>query len=159
MKNKIIGVLIVVGLALLLDQCTSAKRDDEGQITQSGDVSAFEIQVGDCFKEMPNLDSASLSSVEATPCNEAHSWQTFDDRSITSSSYDEDGVREQANVMCRESADSLVNNMSAIKLDAFKNASLSVLYPTYKSWTMRGDRTVSCLIGSDTDTYFSSVFD
>ena len=159
MRTKLVGLLILVALGLILDQCTSAKRDDAGQITKSGDVSAFEIQVGDCFKDLPQVEQTTLSSVSAVPCNEAHHWQAFASSSITLSEYSEAGVKQAASVLCSERAETLVINMSAIKFDAFQSAGLTYFYPTSKSWNSRSDRSVDCLIGSDTNTYFASVLD
>lgn len=161
MRSRIIGFFILVALGLVIEQCSSAKRDDAGVITKSGDVSAFEIQVGDCFKELPNLNETaqSLSTVSAVPCNEAHHWQAFNKSYSSLADYSEEGVSQEANTVCNSAAQNLVNNMSAIKYDAFSNAQVTLFYPTYKSWTLRGDRAIDCLIGNDTETYFTSVFE
>ena len=161
MKSRIIGFAILVAIGLILDQCSSAKRDDSGQITTSGNVSAFEMKVGDCFKSLPsNLsESTSFSDVEAVPCNEGHHWQNYFEGTIDLVAFNEDAVANAADALCNDAAQKLIYKMSAIKYDAYQNAKLSFVYPTYESWTNKGDRSVSCVIGSSIDLYYSSVLD
>ena len=161
MRTRLIGFLVLVVLGLILDQCSSAKRDDAGQITKSGDVSAFEIQVGDCFKELPMAQTteSTFSSVSAVPCNESHHWQSFYKDQLNIESFSEEAVQQSSDDICNAAAQNLINNMSAIKFDAFQNAKITFSYPTYKSWTLRGDRSVDCLIGSTEESYFTSALD
>jgi hypothetical protein len=49
--------------------------------------------------------------------------------------------------------------MSPIKYDAFRNAEIGYFYPTSDSWTSSDDRLIECLVGSDVETYFTSVLD
>jgi hypothetical protein len=158
-KAKYVGFAIIIVMGLILSECSSADRDESGQITKSGDVSAFDIQVGDCFKDLPEGDSYAFSSVSAVPCNEAHQWQAYHSGSISLTSYSTEAAAAQAEPVCSNAAEELFINMSSIKFDAFRNTGLTYIYPTYKSWTSRGDRSVVCLLGSVVDTYFTSVFE
>jgi len=160
MRTRVIGFIILGLLGLILSECSSADRDDAGVITESGDVSAFDIQVGDCFVDLPGNgeDGNTFSSIEAIPCNEGHKWQMFSSQTLTLPEYSEEGARSQADDMCNQAVQNLINGMSSIKLDAFQNAQLTYTLPTSKSWTVKGDRTIDCFIGSDTETYFTSVF-
>ena len=161
MRTRLIGFALLIFIGLILDQCSSAKRNDSGEITKSGDLSAFEISVGDCFNELPNLDDTAqtFSSVSAVPCNQSHHWQAFHKGIVELSEYSESGVSEAAQSQCSSAERYLVNEMSAIKFDAFRNATMVLLYPTEKSWNLRSDRSIDCLIGSDTEEYFTSVLD
>lgn len=161
MRTRVIGFIVLGILGLILSECSSADRDESGVITNSGDVSAFEIQVGDCFVDLPGNgeDGNTFSSIEAIPCNQGHKWQMFSTEQLTFSDYSETEAQSQADAMCNQAVQALINGMSDIKFDAFQNVQLTYTLPTYKSWTVKGDRAVDCFIGSDTETYFTSVFD
>ena len=158
MRNRVIGFIILALLGLTISKCSSADRNEAGEITKSGDVNAFEIKTGDCFTELPSADGETFSSIKAVPCNEAHHWQAFHNGTLAFSFFSEDEVSQVSSVECNKAADKLINQMSSIKLDAFKNAELVSFYPTSESWTSNNDRALDCLIGSDSDTYFTSVF-
>ena len=48
-KNRLIGLIVLVIFGAVISQCSSASRDDAGQITKSGDLDVRETRVGDCF--------------------------------------------------------------------------------------------------------------
>jgi hypothetical protein len=161
MSERLIGFGILVVIGLTISQCTSADRNDAGQITKAGDVSVTDVQLGDCFDDLTDSSgvAVTLSSLRAVPCNEGHHWQVFHQEELTLSDYDEDSVSQSAEYICNQAADTLYANMSAIKFDAYQNANLSLTYPTYKSWTVGSDHLVGCLVGDHLETYYSSVFE
>ncbi|CAB4756182.1 unannotated protein [freshwater metagenome] len=161
MRGRALGIGVIVVIALLISHFTSAGRDDSGEITKSGDVSASEVQVGDCFDDLPQLstEGSTFSSVHAVPCNEGHHWQAFHQEGSSLESYSETDIKSEAGAICNSVAQTLINNMSPIKYDAFQNVQLTYFAPTYKSWSTHGDRLVQCLIGSDTESYFTSVLE
>jgi hypothetical protein len=159
MRSRIIGLIILVLIGLTISECSSADRNDAGEITKAGDVNAFDIQTGDCFNDLPFEDETALSSVEAVPCNEPHHWQAFYSGTVTLTSFSEASARQVTSDECDQAVSKLISQMSSIKLDAFQNARIAYFYPTEESWNSKGDRTLDCLIGSDTDTYFTSIFD
>ena len=158
-KNRIIGFIILVIIGSIISQCSSAKRDDAGKITKSGDLDAFVTQIGDCLKDFPFIPDSgtSVSTVDAVPCNEAHHWEVFYKSSINSSTYSEQGVIEAANSICNSGLDALSQSISSLKASEYGDADINFLHPTSKSWTTKGDRAVDCLIGSETQLYYSSV--
>ena len=158
MRTRVIGFIILAIIGFTISECSSADRNDLGDIVKSGDVQASDTRVGDCFNELP-ADGETFSSVRAVPCNEAHQWQLYFRGTSTLSSFSEDVVRLETSDICKEAASTLFNQMSAIKYDAFKNAELGFFYPTSDSWTSDDDRKLECLVGSDSETYFTSVFD
>lgn len=161
MRGRIIGFGLLVLVGLIVSNFTSADRNAEGEITKSGDVSVVEVQLGDCFDDLTIAEdgSSTVSSLHAVPCSEGHQWQNFYQEELTLDSYSEDEVSQSADSICSSAAERLASNMSAIKIDAFRNANVTISQPTFKSWTVSSDRTVGCLIGSDLDTYYTSVFD
>ena len=158
MRQRVIGFIILAVIGLFISECSSADRNDSGNIVKSGDVKASDTQVGDCFNDLP-ADGETFSSINAVPCNEAHQYQLFYRGTSTLSTYTEEEALQEGQSVCQVAADSLFSQMSAIKYDAFKNAQLATFYPTSQSWTSKGDRKLECLVGSDTETYFTSVFD
>ena len=158
-KNRIIGFVVLVLIGLIISQFTSAKRDDSGQITKSGDIGAFETHIGDCLKDMPNIPDAgtSIKNLSAIPCNEAHHWQVFYKSSINLSTYSEQGVIDSASSICNSGIDGLWQSISSLKASEYGDAGITYLHPTSESWNAKGDRAVDCLIGSDTQIYYSSV--
>jgi hypothetical protein len=158
MRTKLIGFLILAAIGLTISECSSADRNDSGDIVSSGEVQASDVRVGDCFNDLPAAGDT-FSSVKAVPCNEAHQWQLFYRGTLTLSSFSVEAARQETSDLCKEAVDTLFNQMSAIKYDAFQNAELGFFYPTSDSWSSKNDRTLECLVGSDLETYFTSVFD
>lgn len=158
MRTRLVGFLILAAIGITISECSSADRNDSGDIVSSGDVQASDVRLGDCFNNLP-AERESFSSVKAVPCSESHQWQLFYRGTLSLSSYSEVEVRKAASDMCNDAANSLFNQMSAIKFDAFKNAELGFFSPSKNSWSARNDRSLECLVGSDIETYFTSVFD
>lgn len=160
-RSRIIGIIILGIIGLTISQCTSAKRDDAGQITKSGDLDAFVTQVGDCLNDLPLVgeNGVSVSTVEAIPCNQPHHWQVFYKSSTELSTFSAQGILEDASFICNSALDALVGSLSYLKATEYGNADLTYFGPTDKSWTIKGDRTIDCLIGSDTKLFYTSILD
>lgn len=161
MRARVIGFGILAIIALIISNITDANRNDSGEVTKSGDVSATDVQVGDCFDDLSDLstEGSTFSSVHAVPCNEGHHWQAFHQDGTSLESYSESDIESAASSICGTAAQSLLTGMSSIKYDAFQNAELAHFAPTYDSWNNNDDRLIQCLIGSDSEVYFTSVFE
>lgn len=158
MRTRVIGFIILAIIGLTISECTSADRNDSGEIVKSGDVQASDTRVGDCYNELP-ADGETFSSIKAVPCNEGHQYQLFYRGTSTLSTFSEEAALQEAENICQDAANTLFRELSPIKYDAFKDADLGYFYPTSKSWSSNGDRKVECLVGSDTETYFTSILD
>jgi len=160
-RNRIIGFVIFGIIALIISECSSAKRDDSGQISKSGELDAFVTQIGDCLSDFPSTTDAGseVSSVNAVPCNEPHHWQVYYKSSATLETYSLDGVIEEANYICNAGLEALVQSMSSLKANEYSNSKITFLHPTERSWTSKNDRAVDCFIGSETQLFYSSIFD
>jgi hypothetical protein len=158
-KNRIIGFIILVIVGSIISQCSSAKRDDAGKITKSGDLDAFVTQIGDCLNDLPDNHASgiNISTVGATPCTQAHHWQVFYKSSTELDSFSVQAIKDDASFICNSALDALVGSISYLKATEYGDADLTYFGPTNKSWTIKGDRTIDCLIGSDTKLYYSSV--
>jgi hypothetical protein len=159
-KNRLIGLIILVIFGAVVSQCSSASRDDAGQITKSGDLDVRETRVGDCFVDFPNVTESSVdvASIKASPCNEPHSWQIFHKSSISLDEYSDEAVVTASDEICSYAIDALFASLSYSKLNEHKNSDFNILNPTQRGW-LQGNKTVDCLIGSDTQIYYTSVLE
>lgn len=70
-----VGVFGIIGLVgWIYTEVTSVDRDDQGNISKSGEVNAFEIKVGDCLE---NVEVVDFSSTTGIPCSEPHQLEVF----------------------------------------------------------------------------------
>ena len=71
------AVLLVLALATSCsDDSTSdnSTRDEEGNITEGGDVGVFALEVGDCFDQPPD---GNIEEVAGVPCDEPHDTEVY----------------------------------------------------------------------------------
>ncbi len=65
----------VIAIGLGVFYFTQARRGDTGDIEGGGNLSAFDIEAGDCFGV--SGDSEQISDVDAVPCNEPHTYEAY----------------------------------------------------------------------------------
>ena len=159
-RSRLVGLIVLIIFGAVITQCSSASRDDAGQITKSGDLDVRETRVGDCFIDFPNVTETSVdvASIKAIPCSEPHSWQIFHKSIISLDEYAEEAVINASNDICNYATEALFASLSYSKLNEHKNSDINILNPTQQGW-QQGNKTVDCLIGSDTQIYFTSVLD
>lgn len=133
-------------------------RDDSGAIVQSGDLGAFVTKVGDCLNGLPTGNQSTIDVLKGVPCSEAHHWQVVHKENISLANFDQAAVDNEAKNVCDNALNSLVNSLSDSKFNEYKSAVSTTLQPTSESWAHE-DRVVDCLLGSDTQTFFTSIFD
>lgn len=63
--------LVVVGSTVFF----AAQRGDTGEITGAGDMSVFDLAVGDCF-DVPDAGTE-VDTVRGIPCDQAHTYEVF----------------------------------------------------------------------------------
>lgn len=127
---------LLVGLALA--GC-AAEPDEEPGAVESGDVSVFELEVGDCLAEFQ--DAAELTSIEASPCSEPHSDEVFAAGTIPDGDFPgREAVETAAQDICLAEFEDFVGL-------PYEDSVLDVGYltPTEQSWS-DGDRAVLCTI-------------
>jgi len=158
-KERLIGIVILGLIAAGVNQCTGAKRNSGGEISKSGDLDVFVTQIGDCLKELPNIDSTGgrVSTLKAIPCSEPHHWQVFYKGNSSIESYSEEGIKSEADVICNSAIRKLLSASSSSKIDEYQTSELTFFGPSSKSWLLKNDRTLDCLIGSDSVFYYSSI--
>ena len=132
-------------------------RDDSGTIIEAGDLGAFVTKVGDCLNGLPSGAQGSVDVVQGVPCTEAHQWQVIHKENLSLSEFNASAVEMAAQDICDRAIENLVYGLSEFKFNEYRNASSNVLQPTSDSWANE-DRVVDCLIGSDSEFYYSSIF-
>jgi hypothetical protein len=163
MKNRLIGIIILLILGGILSECSSADRNSEGTITTQGELDAFETQIGDCFVSIPGSSDAAdvveFKTLDAIPCTEAHRWQVVHKGYINNlQDYSESDVSRIAQEICESAYRDIFLSMSEYKFSEYADAKTINFVPTPKSWKA-GDRTVDCLVGSDTTFYYTSALE
>jgi hypothetical protein len=156
MLKKIAGVAALGGVAVFgIGSIDNTTRNEQGAIVEAGELGAFVTQVGDCFFELPQ-GGQGVSTVPGVPCTEAHHWQVVHKEEIFLSEYSQTEVEALADRVCSNALEEIVMGLSDEKYLEYQNARSSMLHPTEESW-MKDDRTVDCLVGDYSDTYFSSM--
>jgi hypothetical protein len=156
MLKKIAGVAALGGVAVFgIGSIDNTTRNEQGAIVEAGELGAFVTQVGDCFFELPQ-GGQGVSTVPGVPCTEAHHWQVVHKEEIFLNEYSQAEVEALADRVCSNALEEIVLGLSDEKYLEYQNARSSMLHPTEESW-MKDDRTVDCLVGDYSDTYFSSM--
>ena len=134
--------MLVVG-ALALAGCSDDKAGrKEGAINKAGDISVFDVQVGDCLMPGDEL-GAEITDVHAVPCADPHTHEVF-----ALPEYDEDDVypgeeklRNFADAECIGAFNSYTG-IEYLESDLF----FSYLQPSIRSWNEGDDRRIVCVI-------------
>ena len=132
-------------------------RTDSGAIVESGDLGAFATQLGDCFDGLPE-ESGKVTTVTGIPCSSAHHWQVVFKGESTLSEFTQSGIDSEVLRLCDSAISDIANQLSEEKIAEYQNAETSALKPTSESWD-KGDRAYDCLVGSDTEVFYSSLLD
>lgn len=145
-------VCAVAALALLWSGCTDAggepRRDEQGNMTEQGDVSVFHLHLGDCTQD-PTLGE--VSNVAATPCDQPHAYEVF---AVTQ--YEGDEYRPVSiDAFAQSSCAAAFSGFVGLPVDD-SGLSMTYITPTEPSFGA-GDREISCLVGSDADPTSGSL--
>lgn len=120
---------------------TEADRDSSGEIVNSGNLSSFEMRVGDCFNDTDAFfENDEVSSIPAVPCSESHDNEVYAVFNLGSEKYPgDDVVYDLASDGCLDRFQGFVGrDYESSALDFF------AIYPTRDSWQQLNDREVVC---------------
>jgi len=128
-------------------------RGKDGQVTQAGDLSVFDLRVGDCFTP-PKDVKAEIDSVHVVPCKSSHTQETFAivpyDKSDT---YPGDAaLRNFADGACLSRYEDYVG-VSYLDSKLF----YTYLLPSARSWNDGNDRKVVCVVTTTGDELQTSI--
>jgi Septum formation len=135
-----VAVLIGLGaIGAVLTLTDDADRDDAGDITDAGDVSAFDLQEGDCI-EVP--EPGEVSNVRGIPCGEPHDGEVYALFDLEGSDY------PGAKAADREAFDGCVGRFEDFIGLSYRRSELIIYYlqPTQTSWESQDDREVVCSV-------------
>lgn len=138
--------LVVFGGSVLF----AARRDDSGSITGAGNLSVFDLQVGDCFDAAfdPNAYTE-ISEVRAIPCGDPHVYEMY---SVAEYPQGEapSGPDEAYTPWEQENCLGTFASYVGIAYDSSVYY-ISALVPTDDSWS-QGDKTLMCFLHNDEET-------
>ncbi len=132
-----------LALAIGVTGCSvGPDRDESGAITESGELDAFSIKVGDCLDDpIADGEEGEFDSVTAVPCDEAHDMEAFSLFDLPSGSFPGDeSVASQAADGCVADFESYVGESYAESI-----YELNWFAPTVESWE-QGDQEIVCII-------------
>lgn len=158
MFKRIAGIAAVGGVAVFgIGSIDNTTRNDSGAIIEAGELGAFVTQVGDCFFELPH-NSQGVSTVPGVPCTEGHHWQVVHKENLILSEFREEDVSRLAGQLCDSALQNLASSLTYDKQLEYQDARITGLQPTQGSW-LKDDRMVDCLVGSESEIYYSSILE
>jgi hypothetical protein len=130
--------LLATGITVAV--MTDADRDEAGTIVNEGEISVFDVQVGDCL-ELP-AESEDIYSVTAVPCAQKHGAEAFARWKLKGEDFPGDKrVIRTADAGCSQRFATFVGRpLEKSRLEVM------MVYPTRTSWNFQDDRSVICLI-------------
>ena len=138
----------LVAVALVAAACSGddgADRGDDGEITEAGPVSVFELRVGDCLLLEDDL-TGDLKDLNAVPCSEPHTQEVFalPEMDAEGDVYPgQEEIKAFADAACLEAFPAYTGQDY---LDA-EGLYFSYLHPSLDSWNEGDDRQIVCVIG------------
>ena len=128
---------LAVGCGLIPE--TGPSRDENGVVTESGELAAFDLQLGDCFND-PGLDQ--VETVTVVPCSLSHDFEVYHLFQMDDGPYPgADAIRDEWIQGCLAEFESFVGiSFDVSALD------ISAIFPTEESWNELDDREVLCSV-------------
>ena len=138
------GLLAAVAVLAMTACSDGAERsEDSGEVTASGDVGAFDLQVGDCVDDPPTgATTTEVSDLAAVPCDQEHTGEIYYLVDLEDGDYPgEEEVSASADEACAAEFEAFVGL-------AYEQSRLeiSTLFPTRESWEDLDDREVVCIV-------------
>ena len=153
-KVSLLAALLGVSLPFVAG-CSSStvdttERDDEGEITEAGDLGAFRLTVGDCIYDPDVLtttvtdESEEVAQFEGVPCSQPHTGEVVlvdDDFFADEADFPGDqALASRADEPCLAA----LEDYTAQPFDSSPYAYYQ-LFPTQESWQGMGDRGIACV--------------
>jgi hypothetical protein len=132
--------VLVVGGGAIGGFIFNAARSDSGEISKSGDLTAADLRVGDCY-DLKDPTAEELEQVTARPCAEEHEYEMIFAGDVPEGPYpNEDAFVAYVGDQCIPAFNAFVGT-------DYESSSLDIawLEPTSASW-MAGDRSVQCAV-------------
>jgi len=129
---------VLIGGGAIAGWYFNASRSSSGEITKSGDLTAADLRVGDCF-DLKDPDADEIDEVKAGPCTSAHEFEMFFVASMPEREFPTDAAFETY------VTDNCYPAFGAYIGKAYGQSELEMywLAPTASGWRA-GDRSVQC---------------
>lgn len=134
------GFLILIGAFAVGAWWLSARRGDDGQITEAGNLASTELRLGDCF-DLKDPSADLIDEVDGKPCEETHEYEVFFLGEMADGEFPGDSAFETYVVdECAPAFGEFVGT-------PYAESELDFLYlvPSEESWA-EGDREVVCAV-------------
>ncbi|HEY9349599.1 MAG TPA: DUF4190 domain-containing protein [Acidothermales bacterium] len=141
--------LAYIGFIVAAIVSTADRDSTTGEITESGEVSAFSLEVGDCVNDLQ--ESEAVRSLPAVPCAEPHEGEVFALFDLPEGDYPaEPELIEQAETGC-------FDRLQTYAPEAARNPALELFYfyPLEASWP--DDRQIVCIATLASGTMTGSI--
>lgn len=141
-SRRLLLAALVLGLVLAGCSKDKAGRRD-GALTKAGNISVFDVQVGDCLMPGDKL-KAEISSIRAVPCRQPHTHEVFALPEYPGDSDVYPGEAKLADFANASCLESFGNYTGSDYLDS--KLFFSYLQPSVRSWNDGKDRRIVCVI-------------
>lgn len=112
----------------------------EEPATQEEEVSAFNIQVGDCFQ---NVNGTTVTDLTVVPCSQPHDNEAYHTFDVRMPSFDEAKIEQKSEKIC------VVEFQKYVGKDYDSSQYYAAwMTPTAGSWA-NGDREVICILNQE----------
>ncbi len=138
----LIATVSLTGCATISGLFGGAVRDDEGQISEGGQVDVLTLAVGDC---LVGVEEGMQSSVDAVPCAEEHDLEAFHDFTLPAGDFPGEETVDQAAI---EGCHTAFEEFIGLSYDESVLV-YTYFYPSEESWTQADDRLITCLVGEE----------
>jgi hypothetical protein len=131
--------LALVGLVACGGDDTTAdtERNDEGEITEEGDVGVFSLQVGDCLN---GSATGSVTGFDGVPCDQPHLYEVYATFDMADGDFDDAAV----DTATEDCAGDLYTDYVGLDFQSSEFDAIP-LTPTAESWA-QGDREIVCML-------------
>jgi hypothetical protein len=134
----------VVLCALAVACSSGTERDDEGNVTDAGDVGAFDLRPGDCFNDTDN-EAEEFESLRVVPCDDPHDneiYASFDYPADDGEPFPGiEAIYEFGEPECFDAFEAFVG--SGYDESEFD---FDLIYPIQEGWDEFDDRTILCYL-------------
>ena len=153
-----VSLTMLTGCGALLDGMSSgeeAPRDEPGgEITASAEADAFAILKGDCidlnaldgYAESADGEDFEVETVPVVPCSEDHTGEVFAELIMEGDEYPGDAAMStQFDEWCYDEFEKFVGVPLEESMYLYTG-----FYPTQATWEQLDDRTLQCIVSSET---------
>ena len=132
------------------------ERDESGALIEGGTVSAFDLQIGDCFTPPDDLGDR-VEELDVVPCTDGHTHEVFD---IVAYDGTDDVYPGETALTSFAQTGCIASFTDYVGEDYFESdLFVTFLLPTLDGWNDDGDDEIVCLAFSTGEPLTASVHD